>query len=283
MTTPAWVLLTCAGALGLVIGSFLNVVMLRVPARMEHEWRVQAREILELPPEPSTAPPGIVLKGSHCPSCGHDIRPWENIPLFSFLFLRGRCSHCGTSISWQYPFVEALTALLTVAVLWVLGFGYEALAALVLTWMLIAASGIDFRTTLLPDQLTLPLLWLGLLLNVQGMYVPLEDAVIGAAAGYLSLWSVYWLFKLATGKEGMGYGDFKLLAALGAWMGWQVLPLVIILSAAAGAVIGLSMILFMGRDRQIPMPFGPYLAIAGWIALLWGDYFIDWWLRWAGV
>ena len=282
-TLPVWAVLVCTGLLGLVVGSFLNVVILRVPARMEHEWRQQAREILELPAEQEKSPPGIVLKGSHCPSCGYAIRPWENIPLFSYLFLRGRCSNCGVSISWQYPLVEFLTAALSVAVLWMLGFGYEGLAALVLTWVLIAASGIDFRTTLLPDQLTLPLLWLGLLLNTQALYVPLEDAVIGAAAGYLSLWSVYWLFKLATGKEGMGYGDFKLLGALGAWMGWQVLPLVIILSAAAGAVIGLTMILAMGRDRQIPMPFGPYLAIAGWIALLWGDHLIEWWMRWAGV
>jgi leader peptidase (prepilin peptidase)/N-methyltransferase len=278
---PLWLLLIITAAFSLAVGSFLNVVILRLPKRMEHDWRQQAREVLELPAVEESAPPGIVLRASHCPKCGTAIRPWHNIPLLSYLALRGRCHGCGAAISVQYPLVELLTAVASVAVVWWFGPSIQALAALALTWVLVAASGIDFRTTLLPDQLTLPLLWLGLLLNLYGVFVPLEDAVIGAAAGYLSLWSVYWLFKLLTGKEGMGYGDFKLLAALGAWMGWQYLGVIIFLSAVVGAIVGVASIVLRGRDRQVPMPFGPFLAMAGWIALLWGEQIVDWWWRFA--
>ncbi len=264
-------LIALTGLLGLLIGSFLNVVILRLPKRLEHDWRSQAHELLghELADEP--APPDLVRTGSHCPSCKHKLSALDNIPLVSWLALRGRCRYCGVRISWQYPLVELLTALASAAVAWKLGFGWPLAAGLVFTWMLIAASGIDARTQLLPDQLTLPLLWLGLLLSLVSMFVTPSTAIVGAAIGYLSLWSVYWLFKLATGKEGMGYGDFKLLGALGAWMGPMSLLPIVLLSSLIGAIVGGTVLALRGQDRATPIPFGPFIAAAGWVWFLAGD------------
>jgi leader peptidase (prepilin peptidase)/N-methyltransferase len=275
--------ITSAGILGLLVGSFLNVVILRLPPRMEWQWKRDAREILELPAVTEGEPPGIVVRASHCPKCGMGLKPWHNVPLVSWLALRGRCAGCGTAISPQYPLVELLTGLMFAAVVWQLGVGPEALSALALTGLLIAMSGIDMRTTLLPDSLTLPLLWLGLLLSTQGLFVDMRSAIYGAAAGYLSLWSVYWAFKLLTGKEGMGYGDFKLLAALGAWCGVQGILPILLMSALVGAVFGGLMIAVQGRDRATPIPFGPYLAAAGWIQFLWGERILDAYLRFSGL
>ncbi|ARU56000.1 type IV pilus prepilin peptidase PilD [Oleiphilus messinensis] len=259
--------------LGLIIGSFLNVVIYRIPKILENEWKCQCRDILELEPE-ATQPFTLSKPDSTCPKCGHKIRAWENVPILSYLFLKGRCSSCSNKISIRYPLVELATGLLSLATVYVLGINTAGLAALILTWYLIALTMIDVDTQLLPDNMTLPLLWLGLILNMFNTFTSLESAVLGAVFGYLSLWSVYQLFKLITGKEGMGFGDFKLLAALGAWMGWQFLPLIIILSSFVGAVIGISQIVLRGQDKNIPIPFGPYLAIAGWIALLWGNSLI---------
>lgn len=258
-----------AALLGLMVGSFLNVVIHRLPRMMEREWREQCGA-LDGEETPPAAPYNLVLPRSACPSCGHAISAWENIPVISWLILRGRCAHCKTPISPRYPIVEALTGIISGYIAWRFGFGPTALAALLFAWALIALTFIDFDTQLLPDSITQPLLWLGLLFNLNGFFTNLNEALVGAVAGYLSLWSVYWLFKLATKKEGMGYGDFKLLAAIGAWLGWQMLPLVILLSSLVGAVVGLSLILFAGHGRQIPIPFGPYLAGGGLIALLWG-------------
>lgn len=272
-----------AGVFGLVIGSFLNVVILRVPARMEWQWRRDCRETLELPPGDEPEPPGIVVRASHCPKCGYTLKPWHNIPLLSWVVLRGRCAGCGTAISLQYPLVELLTALAFAAVVWQFGVGWEALAGLVFTGLLIAMSGIDARTTLLPDSLTLPLLWIGLLLSTQGLLVSMDQAIYGAVVGYLALWTVYWGFKLLTGKEGMGYGDFKLLAALGAWCGVSgILPIVLI-SAVVGAVFGSVWLAVRGRDKATPIPFGPYLAAAGWIQFLWGEQIIAAYLSYSGL
>lgn len=261
----------CALLIGLLIGSFLNVVIYRLPKMMQRDWREQAREVLELPAEARGETFNLVLPNSKCPHCNHEIRPWENIPIISYLFLRGKCSSCKASISKRYPLVELSCGLLSAYVAWHFGFGWQAGGMLVLTWGLLAMSLIDADHQLLPDVLVLPLLWLGLIANYFGLYTSLEDALWGAIAGYLSLWSVYWLFKLVTGKEGMGFGDFKLLAMLGAWGGWQVLPLTILLSSLVGAVLGLIMLRLRNAETSTPIPFGPYLAIAGWIALLWGD------------
>ncbi|MDX2354314.1 A24 family peptidase [Stutzerimonas xanthomarina] len=266
--TLAFVL--CALVLGLLVGSFLNVVIYRLPIMMQRDWRAQAREYLELPVEPTTTF-NLILPNSHCPQCDHEIRPWENIPLVSWLALRGKCSSCRAPIGSRYPLVELLCGLLSGYVAWHFGFSWQAGAMLVLTWGLLAMSMIDVDHQLLPDSLVLPLLWLGLIVNYFGLFAPLPDAMWGAVAGYLSLWSVYWLFKLVTGKEGMGYGDFKLLAMLGAWGGWQVLPLTILLSSVVGAVLGTILLRMQKADSGTTIPFGPYLAIAGWVALLWGD------------
>lgn len=255
--------------LGLMVGSFLNVVIHRLPRMMEREWHEQCSTMDGEEASPA-APYNLVIPRSACPSCGHMISAWENIPVISWLILRGRCAHCKTPISPRYPIIEVLTGITSGYVAWHFGFGPTALAALLFTWSLIALTFIDFDTQLLPDSITQPLIWLGLLLNLNGFFTGLDSALIGTVAGYLSLWSIYWLFKLATKKEGMGYGDFKLLAAIGAWMGWQILPLVILLSSLVGAVVGISLILFAGHGRQIPIPFGPYLAGGGLIALLWG-------------
>ncbi|MFC3607197.1 prepilin peptidase [Stutzerimonas tarimensis] len=272
----------CALVLGLLIGSFLNVVIHRLPVMMQRDWRLQAREFLELPAEPEQPVFNLMLPDSHCPHCERRIRPWENIPVLSWLFLRGKCSACAAPISKRYPLVELGCGLLSAYVAWHFGIGWEAGAMLVLTWGLLAMSMIDVDHQLLPDALVLPLLWLGLILNSLGLFASLPDALWGAVLGYLSLWSVYWLFKLVTGKEGMGYGDFKLLAMLGAWGGWQVLPLTILLSSVVGAVLGSIMLRLRNAESGTAIPFGPYLAIAGWIALLWGEEITSRYMRFAG-
>lgn len=256
--------------LGLVVGSFLNVVIHRLPIMLERAWRRQCAELRgdALPAEERY---NLLVPRSRCPACGHGITALENIPVLSFLLLKGKCAACGARISFRYPAVEAATGLLSAAVAWHFGPTAALLGALLLTWALIALTFIDYDHQLLPDNLTLPLLWLGLAFNLSATYVPLRSAVIGALAGYLSLWLVYQLFRLLTGREGMGYGDFKLFAALGAWLGWQQLPLIILLASFAGAVVGLAGILILGRDRSVPIPFGPFLCVAGWVALLWGD------------
>jgi leader peptidase (prepilin peptidase)/N-methyltransferase len=277
------VLVLLAMALGCTIGSFLNVVCLRLPKMMERDWRTQCCELLGTQPEQPVEPFNLAFPPSRCPQCGHSIRAWENVPVISYLFLRGRCAGCQTRISVRYPCVEAACGLLSAVVAWHFGFTWQCAAALGLTWSLLTLAIIDFDTQLLPDDITLPLVWAGLLLALGNVFVPLQDAVIGAVAGYMILWIIYWLFKLVTGREGMGYGDFKLLAALGAWMGWQALPQIILLSSLAGAVFGIAIIVLRGRDRQIPMPFGPYLATAGWIALLWGNDISRWYAGVSGL
>jgi leader peptidase (prepilin peptidase)/N-methyltransferase len=260
-----------AGLLGLIVGSFLNVVILRLPARLLHGWRQQSRELLELDSAESEAPPGIVREPSHCPHCKHPLGALENIPLVSWLALRGRCKHCGAAISIQYPLVEILSAICSAIVVWKFGIGWQSAAALIFTWTLIALAGIDVHTQLLPDQMTLPLLWLGLILALFSLFVEAKPAIVGAVAGYLSLWSIYWLFKLSTGKEGMGYGDFKLLAALGAWMGPAALLPIVLLSSLIGALVGGTYLFLRGHDRSVPIPFGPFLAAAGWVWFVAGD------------
>ncbi|MEO7433205.1 MAG: A24 family peptidase [Dokdonella sp.] len=271
------VLISSVTILGLLVGSFLNVVILRLPRRLEHDWRVQARELLDVDlladkQAPEVPPPDLVFTGSHCPQCKHALSALDNIPLISWLALRGRCRYCRTPISWQYPLVELLSAIASAAIAWRFGFGWPLAAGLAFTWTLIAASGIDARTQLLPDQLTLPLMWLGLLVSLTSMFVTSSDAIIGGAVGYLSLWSVFWLFKVATGKEGMGYGDFKLLAALGAWMGATALLPIILLSSLVGAIVGGTALALQGRDRSTPIPFGPFIAVAGWAWFVFGDW-----------
>lgn len=258
-----------AGLFGLLFGSFLNVVIHRLPKMMQRESdNYVASESGQ--PLPHTERYNLMLPRSACPQCGHQITALENIPVLSYLFLRGRCSECKTPISARYPLIELLTGLLSAGVVWRFGSSWMGLSCLLFLYALIALTFIDLDTQLLPDDITLPLLWLGLLLNVNQMFVPLQEAVLGAAAGYLALWSIYWLFKLATGKEGMGYGDFKLLAALGAWMGWTMLPAIILLSSLVGAVVGISLIVFRRHGRNQPIPFGPYLAIAGLLAMMHG-------------
>ncbi|MGM3386082.1 A24 family peptidase [Stutzerimonas stutzeri] len=271
----------CATVLGLLVGSFLNVVVYRLPVMMQREWRMQAREYLELPAKADEARFNLMWPASRCPHCNHRIRAWENVPVISWLALRGKCSSCSAPISYRYPLVELACGVLSGYIAWHFGFTVEAGAMLVLTWGLLAASMIDVDHQLLPDSIVLPLLWLGLILNTQALFAPLTDALWGAVAGYLSLWSVYWLFKLITGKEGMGYGDFKLLAMLGAWGGWQVLPLTILLSSVVGAVLGTITLRMQKAENGTPIPFGPYLAIAGWIALLWGEQITAGYLRFA--
>ena len=275
--------IAAAGVLGLIVGSFLNVVILRLPARMEYFWKRDAREMLELGANDEAAPPDIVRKGSHCPHCKHPLAAWDNIPLLSWLVLRGHCRYCRAPISIQYPLVEVLCGVASAIVMWHFGVTWQAGAALLFTWFLVAAGGIDFRTQLLPDSLTLPLLWLGLLISLVPVFVDSREAVIGASIGYLALWSVYWLFKLATGKEGMGFGDFKLFAAAGAWMGYAALLPVIIIAAVSGAVIGTILLRARGQDRSVPFAFGPFLAIAMWIWLVAGDPILATYMRLAGL
>ena len=266
-----------AGLLGMLVGSFLNVVIHRLPKMMERDWAAQCAELRgEALPAPETY--NLVVPRSACPSCGHRIGALQNIPVVSWIALRGKCSACRTPISIRYPLVEALTGALSAGLALHFGYGLALAGALVFTWALVAAAFIDLDTTLLPDDITLPLLWLGLLLNLGGTYVPLADAVIGAAAGYLILWSVYWGFKLLTGKDGMGFGDFKLLGAIGAFLGWKLLPVVILLSSVVGAAVGISMIVFARHGRSVPIPFGPYLAAAGLLAMVWGTDLVHYWL-----
>lgn len=276
-----------ATVFGLLVGSFLNVVILRTPPRMEWEWRKQAREVLELEPVDEPKPPGIAIEASHCPKCKHRLAVHDNIPVFGWLFLRGRCRYCGTKISAQYPLVELLTGVASALVVWHFGPTPAALAGLVFTFFLIALSGIDTHTQLLPDELNYPLLWIGLGLTLIPSWQPLpiapSTAILGALIGYLSLWSVYWLFKLLTGKEGMGHGDFKLLAALGAWMGPLAILPVVMLSSLIGALVGGGLMLFRNHHREVPIPFGPYIAAAGWVWFLAGDRLLAAYMRLTGL
>jgi leader peptidase (prepilin peptidase)/N-methyltransferase len=296
----AALLVGSAFLLSLLIGSFLNVVIHRLPVMLDRQWRVQAEDTLgtgaptaEAAAATATLAPAkynLITPRSACPKCGAPIRAHQNVPVVSWLLLGGKCASCKAPISPRYPIVELATAVLSAAVVWHFGWHWQSVAALVFTWALVALTVIDLDHQILPDVITLPLMWLGLLLSLgwhAGLAPPApidpRSAIIGAAAGYLSLWSVYWAFKLLTGKEGMGYGDFKLFAAFGAWMGWQMLPLIILLSAFTGAVVGIALIVLRGRDRNVPIPFGPYLAAAGWIALLWGPQIVGGYLSFAGL
>ncbi|HEX2140345.1 MAG TPA: A24 family peptidase [Woeseiaceae bacterium] len=275
----------------LLVGSFLNVVIHRLPIMMEREWRAQCAELANAPA--ADIPEGrfdLVAPRSRCPSCSAPITAAQNIPVLSYLVLRGRCAHCKSRISPRYPAVELATAVLAAIAAWRFGVGWESAAAVLLTFALVAISAIDIDHQIIPDSISLPLLWTGLFLSlwhpVQGsevLFIDPKSSIVGALAGYLSLWSVYHLFRLLTGKEGMGYGDFKLLGALGAWLGWQMLPLIILLSALVGALVGLALIAFRRHDRNVPIPFGPYLAAAGWVALVWGEQIVDWYLGYASV
>ena len=265
--------ITLSLVLGLIVGSFLNVVIYRLPVMLEKEWQSQCRELLEIESEQVKDEKKFNLStpASRCPHCGHAIRIYENIPVLSYLFLRGKCSSCKTPISMRYPIIELISGILTAVIAWHFGYGWAALAAMFLTWSLIALTMIDYDHQLLPDNITLPFLWLGLSLSLFNIFTDTYASIIGAIAGYLALWLVFHGFKLVTGKEGMGYGDFKLLAMLGAWMGWQMLPAIILMSSVVGVVVGVSLILFKNHNKDHPIPFGPYLAIAGWICLIWGD------------
>jgi leader peptidase (prepilin peptidase)/N-methyltransferase len=301
-TTP-WLLTSCVFILSLLVGSFLNVVIHRLPIMLDRQWQEHAQETLSsssssslsepvahsLPPVPSS-PYNLLVPRSRCPKCNAEIKAHQNIPVISWLLLGGKCANCKARISARYPIVELGTATLSAVVAWRFGWQWQMIAALVFTWSLVALTVIDLDHQILPDIITLPLLWVGLLLSLAwhaGLRPPLPvdpaSAIIGGTAGYLSLWLVYWAFKLATGKDGMGYGDFKLFGAFGAWMGWQMLPLIILLSALAGAVIGIVLIVVRGRDRNIPIPFGPYLAAAGWIALMWGPQIVGNYLEMSGL
>ena len=278
---PTFFVIACT-MLGLVVGSFLNVVILRVPKMMEQAWHRECCELLEqsAPEEPLI---NLSRPGSQCPGCGIAIKPWHNVPVISWILLRARCASCGMSISARYPLVELATGIFSGLAAWQFGFGVEALSALLLIWMLIALTGIDIDTQLLPDSLTLPLLWLGLGINLFALWTPLSSAVIGAMLGYGILWSVYWLFKWVTGKEGMGYGDFKLLGALGAWFGWEAVPVMILLSSLVGAILGIAILLIKRQGRDTPMPFGPYLAGAGLIMLFVGDRLMNQYSAWVSL
>jgi leader peptidase (prepilin peptidase)/N-methyltransferase len=282
LTTSPLAFTLCALLIGLLVGSFLNVVIHRLPIMLERAWHAEAREVLALDQEPPRPAYNLLVPHSACPHCGHKIRAWENVPLLSYLLLRGRCSSCKAPIGRRYPLVELASGLLAGFIAWHFGPGWQAGSLMLLTWGLLALCLIDADRQILPDVLVLPLLWLGLLVNIGGVHASLADAVWGAVAGYLSLWTVYWLFKLVTGKEGMGYGDFKLLAMLGAWGGWQVLPLTILLSSLVGAVLGTILLRLRAASNATPIPFGPYLAIAGWIALLWGGQITASYMQFAG-
>jgi len=287
LETP-WLFWPALVLFSLCIGSFLNVVILRLPRMMEQAWRQECEALLDCGGEAATDREqarsySLAQPGSHCPECGHTISALENIPLLSWLALRGRCRGCGTPISVRYPLIELVTALLSVATVYLLGISGTTLITLGLVWALIALTVIDLDTQLLPDSITLPLLWAGLLFNYMGGLTDLESAFIGAVAGYLSLWSVYQLFRLVTGKEGMGFGDFKLLAALGAWLGWTMLPAIILLSSLVGATVGILMMVFRNLGRDVPIPFGPYLAAAGLLCLWWGPELQQFWYRFLGV
>lgn len=295
MSQHPWLFTGLAFVFAAVIGSFINVVIYRLPVMLKREWQQECESYLEeyqpaafklltdkkllQPIDKLPAKFNLIVPGSACPTCHAAIKPWHNLPIIGWLWLRGKCAACQQPISGRYPLFELLAATLVASLAWHFGPTWQFALSALLTFALIALAGIDIDEMLLPDQLTLPFLWLGLAVNSVGLFVPLTDAVIGAIAGYLSLWSVFWLFKLLTGKEGMGYGDFKLLALFGAWLGWQMLPLIILLSSLVGAVIGLSLMLFKGMQRNNPIPFGPYIVIAGWVALLWGPTIVSWYLR----
>lgn len=284
LSTP-WLLYLAVALVSLCVGSFLNVVILRLPKMMQQEWRCQCEAFLEIAEDRRKQEPPVTLSSpaSTCPSCGHKIRAWENIPVISYLFLGGKCSGCKAPISVRYPLIEAVTAIFSVLTVFIIGPSATALWVLVLVWALVALTVIDFDTQLLPDSITLPLMWLGLVLSYFGFLGEFTSAFWGAVAGYLSLWSVYWLFKLATGKEGMGHGDFKLLAALGAWLGWELLPAVILLSSVVGAVVGIGLMVFRKHGREVPIPFGPYLAAAGLLCLWFGAEIQGIWFGVLGV
>ncbi len=273
-----------AAVVGLLVGSFLNVVIYRLPIMMQRNWRKECAEYLQLNAEKTHEEPfNLVFPLSRCPGCNTPIKPYQNIPVISYVFLKGKCAKCNCRISMRYPIIEAFTAITSAIVAWHFGYTPQTVFALALTWSLIALSFIDIDHQLLPDSITLPMLWLGMCLSLFNLFTDAHSSIIGAVAGYMALWTVYHLFKLATGKEGMGYGDFKLLALFGAWLGWQYLPVIILLSSLVGAVIGISMIIFVRRDHNIPIPFGPYLAAAGWIALLWGNDINQLYLTTAGL
>lgn len=287
LTQSPLVFIAIAFILALLVGSFLNVVIYRLPVMMEREWRTQAEELVATPA--TDLPVGrfdLMAPRSRCPACGHQITAMQNIPVISYVFLGGKCAGCGTAIAIRYPIIELLTAVLSGVVAWRFGFGWEAGAAIALTCTLVAISVIDIDHQIIPDSISLPLVWAGLTLSLfnplQGaeyLFIEPKTAIVGALAGYLSLWSIYHLFRLLTGKEGMGYGDFKLLAALGAWLGWKMLPVIILMSAVVGAVTGILMIVTKRHERSVPIPFGPYLAAAGWIAMLWGTEIVNWYLN----
>ncbi|MCP2055108.1 UNVERIFIED_ORG: leader peptidase (prepilin peptidase)/N-methyltransferase [Pseudomonas fluorescens] len=277
-----WVFVGMTWVLGLIVGSFLNVLVWRLPKMLVREWRAQAREILGLPADPVGPAYNLMHPNSRCPHCSQPIRPWENIPVLSYLMLKGRCARCREPISARYPFTELACALLSAIVAWHFGFGWQAGAVMLLSWGLLAMSLIDVDHQLLPDVLVLPLLWLGLVLNSGGLLATLPDALWGAVIGYISLWTVFWVFKVITGKDGMGYGDFKLLALLGAWGGWQILPMTLLIASLLGVFAGLVLMRLRKSPASLPMPFGPCLAIAGWIALLWGGQITDFYLQSVG-
>jgi len=280
LATEPKLLLLIAGILGLIIGSFLNVVIYRLPIMMERQWRQQCAELLNVSEKISTETFNLNQPRSRCPHCKHTITAMENIPIISYIWQGGKCKACQQKISPRYPLIEATSAVLAMIITWHFGLGWPLIGALAFTWALLAASMIDIDRLYLPDDITLPLLWLGLLCNLFGLYTDIESSLIGAMAGYLSLWTVYWIYKIITGKEGMGQGDFKLLAMLGAWMGWQVLPLIILLSSLVGAIVGITLIIMRGHDKDVPIPFGPYLATAGWINLLWGQQLTQTYYLW---
>ena len=282
----AWLFISIC--LGLMVGSFLNVVIYRIPVMLQRDWKTQCQmmlaeekgeEFVEQPQERFN----LAYPNSRCPSCEAPIKAWQNIPVISWLTLKGKCANCEAGISVRYPIIEAVTGTITGLIAWHFGFGWEAGLMMLLSWTLISLTMIDIDHQLLPDNITLPLLWLGLIANTFGAFTTLDQAIWGAIAGYMSLWSIYWLFKLVTGKEGMGYGDFKLLAALGAWLGWQALPMIILLSSLVGAVIGILLMFLKNQGKSVPIPFGPYLAIAGWIAAIWGEQITQAYLRYSGL
>ena len=279
---PPWALWSFTFLLGLTIGSFLNVVVYRLPEILARQWRRDCADLNGTEAIDDGAPLSLAQPDSRCPHCGHAIRAWENIPVLSYLWLRGRCSACAAPIGWRYPAVELITATLSVVVVVHYGISVQAAAMLVLTWALLALTFIDFDHHLLPDVIVLPVLWLGLILNLGGVFAPLPAAVIGAITGYLALWFVFQAFRMVTGKEGMGYGDFKLLALFGAWHGWTLLPLTILLASLVGAIIGITLIVSRRQERSQPIPFGPYLCLGGWISLLWGDRIVRSYLQLAG-
>lgn len=282
LSEQPWVFVGMALVLGLIVGSFLNVLVWRLPKMLVREWRAQAQEILGLPADPAGPVYNLMHPNSCCAHCSQPIRPWENIPVLSYLLLKGRCARCRESISARYPFTELACALLSAMVAWHFGFGWQAGAVMLLSWGLLAMSLIDVDHQLLPDVLVLPLLWLGLILNSGDLLATLPDALWGAVVGYVCLWSVFWVFKVVTGKDGMGYGDFKLLALLGAWGGWQILPMTLLIASLLGVFAGLILMRLRKSQASVPMPFGPCLAIAGWIALLWGGQITDFYLQSVG-